>query len=1039
MKNRPLHTILHSVAPRFWAPFLGAVMAAADLVPAVQPVSVAYTGAGSSVSAHGTSGAATFSGDGRTLLFLSDAPDLVFNDNNGVVEDVFVEDVGTGVVTLISVTPDGTSGGNGTSGPAGISQNGRRVVFASAASNLVLGDKNRASDIFLRDLDRGETRRISVGPGGAEADNASYDPVISTDGQSVVFLSLASNLIPGVAGSGYGVYQAHLGKGDLRRLDLRSDGLAPNAGSAAPIQNTNGTVIVFRSEATNLVTAASGRYTDLFFHRDVVSRLQQIVLPGTTNGIVLPIHTYNVSLSDDGRYLAFRTGSQSTTSLSHEGVWWFDLESGTNLHVSGTLASQNAGQDDGSGPEMSADGRTMVFQVWTQVGTSTSLQPSLRVWNDSMGLRMMSQFGAGAANAKDPATATDGVISPDGNRVAYLSSEAHPAAGVPTAGDVRLYVRTLTTGVTRVVGTAGFAGAESPVVEFNPEGTRFVFQSLDQESDALDLNRQFDVYLGSSDSDRIDLVTSGRGVPSRLGNLESEINVGGGAISEDGNRILFRSDADNLVRGDTNNVPDMFVRDLPSGRTFLASTGSDGGWLDQGARAAVLSGDGRAVAFVSSSLLIQPGDSNRMAKVFVRNLDTGTTVLASAPDRQAVGGTATASNPSISRDGSRVLFEYNGRDVVPDGSAVGFQNLYVRDLPTGRTYLINHYDFEQAIYPSNTSPGSGSISADGSTAVFLAGSGPFHNEAFLCALPANRLSKVGHLGLNGNVRQIGVSADGRRIFYVMTPDQATVVSLYWWDVATATENRVLSAPDLTSTISDVVMSGDGSTLIFRASFDPLGGSIPAGIKALFAYRIPAGHFLRVGAASDGTASQGSVDSASVSFDGRFVAFRGRADDLARGDTNQVSDVFVKDLVFGTTTLLSRSSITGRSGNNFSARPAISANGSRVAFLSFADDFAGGDYNQLGDVFATTVPQWLRLDVARGSNGSTVVLNWSTPAGVTSRLERQVRLGGINVWEPVGGPASAGGSEAGSTGPDGSNTTRTLFLGEGDAFFRINVP
>ncbi len=997
-------------------------MVAADPVAIVQPVSVAVSTPKSPLAANGSSGAASFSGDGRRLLFLSDAENLVSNDHNGILNDVFVQDGATGGITLVSVIPDGTNSGNAASGPASISWDGRQVVFASSASNLVAGDTNGVADIFLRDLEKGETRILSVGPGGVQADGSSSNPSVSADGRSVVFESLASNLVASPTGTQLGVFQTVLGSGEIRRLDVRPDGGLPNGPSTSAAQNTNGTVVVFRSDASDLVPKPAGLYTDLFVHRDGSPNLSQIVVPGATNGVLVPIRTFNVVLSADGRYLAFRTGSQATTSQTYEGVWWYDLTAATNSHASARLASFNAGEDDASGPEMTADGRTLAFQIWTTDGTKTSL----RTWNADTGIHLLSDGLDGGVSVRDPATAMEPVLSPDGTRLAYLSAEAHPAAGITNAGVVHLYVRTLATGLTRWVGLDPSGSWVSPFVEFSPDGTRFVFQTVDVESDTVDLNRQLDLYLGSVDSDRLDLITTGMGAAPRMGNSSSLISTTHGAISDDGRRVVFTSVADNLIAGDGNLRNDAFVRDLGAGVTSAVSVGPDGRVSDQGARGVILSGSGRRAAFLSTSLQIIPGDSNRLAKVFVRDLDTGITVLGGAPDQQDLGGTGEASNPVLSQDGNRLLFDYSARDLVPNLDSS--RNVFIRDIGLRRTYALVHNDFDQAIYPGNYSLGSGALSSDGSMAAFLAGSGPNSLSAYLCPIPSLKLSRMGLAGVNFGYRQVGLSGNGSRAFFTLAPDSGTPLSLYWWDVASATGHLVLTAPDAKSTISNVLISQNGRSLVFQTSFDALGAIPSPGVKLLFAFDISANQLIRVGTTPAGTPTAGGVDSPSISADGRFVAFRGTGSDLSPGDDNGGSDVFVKDLIFGTVTLLSRSPLTGRAGNNISVQPSISADGSRVVFLTFADDFVSGDLNQLEDVFVATVPQWLNPTVRR-SSATALEIRWTTPPGTASRLERATSLTDAAGWTVLGTPVTG----------DGSEVIRVVEIGDGTGFLRVNAP
>ena len=173
-------------------------------MPAIDLVSASTTGnAGNGTSvlddASGTSQTSdshVLSADGRFVVFTSNASDLVAGDTNGAT-DVFVRDLSTGTTQLVSVGNSGAQGDAGSFNPS-ISADGRYVAFASSADNLVSGDTNGVSDVFVRDLVNHTTTLVSVdtgqGPTPVQGDGASFDPSISADGTKVAFTSDASNL-----------------------------------------------------------------------------------------------------------------------------------------------------------------------------------------------------------------------------------------------------------------------------------------------------------------------------------------------------------------------------------------------------------------------------------------------------------------------------------------------------------------------------------------------------------------------------------------------------------------------------------------------------------------------------------------------------------------------------------------------------------------------------------------------------------------------------------------------------------------------------
>ncbi|MCQ3933258.1 MAG: hypothetical protein DPW16_22660, partial [Chloroflexi bacterium] len=135
------------------------------------------------------------SNDGNLIAFASLADNLVPNDTNSS-DDIFLHDRTTSTTTRISVATDGTQGDFYSVYPV-MSDDGRYVVYESSSENLVAGDTNAESDIFVWDRTLNTTTRVSIGIGGVEGDDSSYDAAISADGRFIAFDSNANNLVPG--------------------------------------------------------------------------------------------------------------------------------------------------------------------------------------------------------------------------------------------------------------------------------------------------------------------------------------------------------------------------------------------------------------------------------------------------------------------------------------------------------------------------------------------------------------------------------------------------------------------------------------------------------------------------------------------------------------------------------------------------------------------------------------------------------------------------------------------------------------------------
>jgi Tol biopolymer transport system component len=207
------------------------------------------------------------SADGQFVAFTSDASNLVPDDTNGLY-DVFVHDRSTGTTTRVSVGPDGVQGDGNSYYPA-LSSDGRLVAFYSYASTLVAGDTNGWSDVFVHDRQTGATTRVSLGPGGVQADGWSYNPTFSSDGRYVAFHSNGTTL--GAYFEGAFIHDRQTGTTTLISTGLgagRGNGISFDA-----VLSADGQFVAYASWANNLVFGDTNRSEDVFvFDRDGVQR-----------------------------------------------------------------------------------------------------------------------------------------------------------------------------------------------------------------------------------------------------------------------------------------------------------------------------------------------------------------------------------------------------------------------------------------------------------------------------------------------------------------------------------------------------------------------------------------------------------------------------------------------------------------------------------------------------------------------------------------------------------------------------------------------
>jgi hypothetical protein len=215
------------------------------------------------VQVNGISSIASISADGTRVAFQSNAGTLVAGDTNGTT-DVFVKDLGTGTTTRVSTDSAGAQSA-GTSINASISGDGTRVAFQSNASNLVTGDTNGSTDVFVKDLGTGTTTRVSTDSTGAQSTGGnSLAPSISADGTRVAFSSTASNLVAGDTNGQQDVFVKDLGTGTITRVSTDSAGAEGDGTSANSSISGDGTRVAFQSNANNLVADDTNGSTDVF-------------------------------------------------------------------------------------------------------------------------------------------------------------------------------------------------------------------------------------------------------------------------------------------------------------------------------------------------------------------------------------------------------------------------------------------------------------------------------------------------------------------------------------------------------------------------------------------------------------------------------------------------------------------------------------------------------------------------------------------------------------------------------------------------------
>ncbi len=314
--------------------------------------------------------------DGRHVAYTSAATNLVPGDAD-TIEDVFVHDRLTGGVELVTVSTAGLKGnGDSFCELSGLSADGRYVAFASLASNLVTGDTNGVTDAFLRDRQTGETFRMSVGSGGIQAEKQSGIASVSGDGRQVAFRCDADNIVPGDNNAAPDIFVHDRLTAQTVRVSVASDGSQVVGLNTSCSISSDGRFVVFMSNATELVPGDTNNAPDIFVHELSTGLTERVSL--SSSGVQGNAQSDYPAISADGRYVTFWSDASNlvpSDANSNPDIFVRDRLTGTTV-----LASVNsqAVQANGGGwwPAISPDGRQVAF-----ASTSTNLVPGNGGWD----------------------------------------------------------------------------------------------------------------------------------------------------------------------------------------------------------------------------------------------------------------------------------------------------------------------------------------------------------------------------------------------------------------------------------------------------------------------------------------------------------------------------------------------------------------------------------------------------------------------------------------------------------------------------------
>jgi len=409
-------------------------------------------------------------------------------------------------------------------------------------------------------------------------------------------------------------------------------------------------------------------------------------------------------------------------------------------------------------------------------------------------------------------------------------------------------------------------------------------------------------------TERVNLTPSGG---QSTGNVQADPT-----LSQDGRYAAFFTSSTDIVAGDTNGRPDVFVRNLKSGVAVRANLDSLGNQLDVATGDYELSGNGRFVVFSSRGSSIVPGDTNGYYDLFLRDLKANTTQIVSLTSTNGLLNNSVRSvDFDISADGRYVVFSTAATNVVTGSDTNNSDDVFIRDVKLGTTTLLSKNSAGSFGNSTSLRP---SISCDGAYVTF---------QSLATNLVSEDTNATGDIFLierlsNDSISNVTIGGNG--------------------------SINISGYGDISCNGETIVFSSDASNLVSGDTNDTWD---------IFAYGMIDKVFQRVNLDSSGNQTGDAYHVVSnivknnIDFSGRYVVFSSHSPDLVLGDTNGQEDVFLRDLQDGTTQIVSKRNSTTQS-TGISHRPSISLNGMDIIYVSSDGGLVTGDTGGYTDIFVS---------------------------------------------------------------------------------------
>jgi beta propeller repeat protein len=411
-----------------------------------------------------------------------------------ITGDFSISMLAPGLTTLVSSSSAAVPGNANSYFPLAMAADYSYTAFTSQSSNLVTGDTNNRADVFMKDNRSGETTRASISQAGVEANGVSDKPSVSADGRYVSFRSTASNLITGDTNNITDIFRKDTQTGEVVRASTTSAGAQSNGASDWSDISADGNLVVFLSSASNLVTGDTNGKADVFL-KDLTTG-QTTRISTDSAGAQANNASDRMDISADGRYVAFRSLASNLVSGDTRGKWdVFVKDTQTGL----TVCLSQDGSADSGWPTISADGMYVAYPSFASNLVAGDTNAQRDIFRASVADGSVSRVNTTAAGAQTAGTCGIPDISADGRYVVFFSAASTLVAG-DTNGVKDIFRKDTLTGdvlrySTTTEGVQANGASDYPAISANGLYIAYVSQASNLFSG--DTNASWDAFLGS--------------------------------------------------------------------------------------------------------------------------------------------------------------------------------------------------------------------------------------------------------------------------------------------------------------------------------------------------------------------------------------------------------------------------------------------------------------------------------------------------------------------------------------------------------------